>query len=204
MFEQRTVFHISGLPTTGKSTLITALKEKEVEPSVLFVPEFFDRIPDYVIQADLSDFEGKCKAQRWIIDQNKRKNQLISDSNAKLIVAERGIIDALAFSYALGNKVYQDSLLYAETEEWLGGITIFLIAHENIIKNRLSLRDGVTEDMWENYWKPYLTRVLTGYKQTKKTMNRERFIYLNTEKEEEQSVSEIIRLIATIQLILSR
>ncbi len=201
---EKTIFHLSGLPTTGKSTLIAALKQEFLGSSVLFVPEFFEKIPNYVLQADSANLERKCKAQRWIIDQNKRKNQLILDCHSNLVISERGIIDAFAFSYALGQGVYQDSLSYAGTESWLSGITIFLVANERTIKERLFTRDGVTEKIWKNYWQPYFKRVIVGYRQAKKTIKKEKFIYINTEKEQKQSIVEVTQLIKTIQLVLSR
>jgi len=188
-------YYISGIPATGKSTLIQLLKANEF-PNVFFIPEFLEPLPEFVYRAEKSSFYAKCKAQEWIITQHALKTQMgLSDQNHQIILMERGLVDALAFSWALGQDIYSYSLKFAEGFEWVQGKVILLDASDNAIKSRIMSRDNLTESDWQNYWQPYFRRVREGYQKIRECMPQFNFIDINTETEQPESYRQISSLL---------
>lgn len=156
-------FFLSGIPGVGKSTLLAELK-KNLGDKFLILPEFLEPFPRFVNDAGTLDKESQIKAQEWVIRQHARKAEM-AQKYKKPVIMERGIMDALAYSWALGKDVYEHSLNFASQYKWPDGNVFLLNAPEEIIKDRFTKRDHIPEKEWQDYWQPFMQRIRDGYRQ---------------------------------------
>lgn len=156
------VFYISGVPASGKSTFLRKIGDK-FENRIQIIPEFLEPFPAFVNDAGKIGLEQRLAAQKWAIDQHAKKTEIALESPHDIVVMERGIADALAYSWALGEDVYSSSIEYASRYNWIPGKVLLLDAPEEVIRSRFMLRDAVTDEGWTSYWGPYMRKIREGF-----------------------------------------
>jgi len=175
-------FYISGVPASGKSTFLREIEGK-FGKNIQIIPEFLEPFPKFVNDAGKIGLEQRMAAQKWAIDQHAKKNEIAQESPHDIVVMERGIVDALAYSWALGNQVYSFSLEYTNKYNWIPGNVLLLDAPEEVIKSRFMLRDTITEKDWTSYWEPYMRKIREGFLKTEILLPQFSFHRIDTNHE---------------------
>ncbi|EKD65694.1 MAG: hypothetical protein ACD_50C00014G0004 [uncultured bacterium] len=162
------VVYLLGVPCAGKSTIIKEWRHK----GGMTLPEFTEPVPDFVHNAWLGSKEAQLNAQKWALEQNFKKDEMIRNLpyDGTLIV-ERSPIDAVVYARAFGGKV----ALWTETEvaknNWVPGMLVLLATDYENLKERWILGRGLSREDWEHQWKPF-SRALQGqYEMFKRTFS---------------------------------
>ncbi len=187
------VVYLSGLPTTGKSTMLNYLGSIFGQ-KYLFLPEFLEPFPQFVNERGERDEASRIRAQEWAINQHALKTKIAREDGRSTIM-DRGVFDALAYSWAMSNEVFLQSLILVASQSWLEGTIILLDAPDSVIRDRLAQRDGVTADSWASYWQPYITKVREGYYQVEQTCGQFKVERINNTESLEEVKSKLSKLI---------
>lgn len=162
------VVYLLGIPCGGKSTIIKEWQHK----GGMTLPEFTEPVPDFVYNAWLGNKDTQLKAQKWVLEQNLKKDEMIRNLRyEKTLVVERSPIDVVVYARAFGREV----ALWTENEvakkSWVPGILIIIATDYERLKDRWILGRGLSRENWEQQWKPF-SQVLQGqYEMFKRTFD---------------------------------
>lgn len=149
----RRVIYLTGLAGSGKTSVAKILSERL---NAILIPEFVDPIPDNVMNTRVtSPYEQKLSAERWALYQFAQKNDAVHGLRGTIIV-DRTWIDALTYARVYGQDVLEALTEEAYDYEWHPGLYITLYADEEVIKQRLQNKFGLTERDWSESWGPYI------------------------------------------------
>jgi len=143
LIENKKIFVVSGLPASGKTSLINYLRASGLD-RVQFVKEFLEPMPSQFRKPQLLDFEQKLKAQEWVLEQNNIKYSIaLSNLESGIItIMDRGYLDVLAYSYVMDLKIY-NSILGKIPSSFLDiAHTIYLEPELNTLLDRTMKRSG--------------------------------------------------------------
>lgn len=194
---QKQFFYISGVPASGKSTFLGKIEDK-FDSKIQIIPEFLEPFPKFVNDAGKIGLEQRIAAQKWAIDQHAKKTEIALRSPHDIVVMERGIIDALAYSWALGEDVYSLSIEYANRYNWMPGNVLLLDAPAEVIKSRFMSRDAITGEDWASYWEPYMKKIREGFIKAETLLPQFSFHRIDTNHELKEGQEIFLRNFETL------
>lgn len=163
MIEKKKIFVVSGLPASGKTSLISHLQASGLN-GVEFVKEFLEPMPLQFRNPQVLDFEQKLMAQEWVLEQNNMKFSIaLSNSKSGITtIMDRGYLDVLAYSYVMDMKIY-NSILRKVPSSFLDiAHTIYLDPELNTLLDRTTKRSG-KDAVNEIQWLAFLENLETAF-----------------------------------------
>ncbi len=183
---------LSGLPGTGKTTVLSKIALKGWKA----IPEFFDRVPDYVYTSHNESVASRIRAQDWVLTQNIRKHELAREFLSKnySVVVDRSPVDILAYSLMLGDEIYKDSIDKMLSTNWILGSLYFFNIPIQIACQRLIDRDSLDKsttiewlNFFENLSRSYNQLMSSTYATSSGSIN-----IIDTEKHSAEQISRDI------------
>lgn len=165
---ERRVVYLSGLPCTGKTSVLSGLGNQ----GWATVPEFLEQVPNEVRQAFTGDSEDMLNAQRWVINQHLQKSKMVGGflESGQNVAVDRGPLDALIYSKTLGENIYRFTVGELKRHRWVDGEVYLLTADSETIMRRFFTRDGwgtLTEESWRQYFHSLDAAYMSFYEASK-------------------------------------
>jgi deoxyadenosine/deoxycytidine kinase len=153
------VLYLTGMMGAGKTTIAEAMFAKS---NVLIIPEFLHPIPNFVLHTRSSDpVEQKVMAQLWTLNEHSEKNSLVDSAKGQIVV-DRTWLDTIFYSTIYGRETTERVMEKIEQYKWHPGFYVSIITNPDIVKDRLMTRIDISNQLWEDSWRPFVTNLYSS------------------------------------------